>query len=719
MRITSEGLTCSQLVDCLHVRLSGRELIMKNVRTPWLVALAAGTVFAGSALAQPAVFDDLGNIDPVAGTTLTRTGLSTTTSGDTAVVWFKFTLTAPTTYANLRHLSIWNLGTGDTEFTLFDSTGAIRSVDDDDGPGVQSSISYGSGDGQFPNGGTGTPLIGNGRDLELQPGVYWLGVAHYANDATAGWTYEATTQTATGPWDLNVSAGTIAAPAPTVAFTDLGTLGASDTITRTGESMGASEVKWFKINVPGAVRSLNTFLDIDTEGSALAPTNATRLSIYTALGAYLGYTDTTDGSNSLSQLTFGDDAPVRPAVGNGLAYNGRDAATFPAGTYYIAVAAPGVAPSTTGATGASWGHTSTSTNSGTFNLRITNVPLPTPPSGTGSVTGCLRSDIGGTGNIRVNAVPGVSPTSVSLTVSVDASVLGLGTVSLFDDGTNGDDLAGDLIFNRAVTVAGPLTAGANTMPFTVTDELNRSTSANINFTVSTAPTGGESLEGAVIPSGNPGDALSSISGNFEASRATFHKIQICDPATFSASTVGGTTVDTQLFLFSEQGLGVAVNDDHVGGTTLQSTITNLFVTAPGTYYLAVVQYNRDPVSDLCANTLIFANLPFRSERAPDGPGAASPIAGWSGAPAVTPSTAAYTIALTGACVPGTVAGCDDIDFNNNDVFPEDADVIDFFNVLAGAECPACNDIDFNNNGVFPEDADVIDFFNVLAGGECP
>jgi hypothetical protein len=66
-----------------------------------------------------------------------------------------------------------------------------------------------------------------------------------------------------------------------------------------------------------------------------------------------------------------------------------------------------------------------------------------------------------------------------------------------------------------------------------------------------------------------------------------------------------------------------------------------------------------------------------------------------------------------------VAGCDDIDFNNDDVFPDDQDVVDFFNVLAGADCPACNDIDFNNNDVFPEDQDVIDFFNVLAGGQCP
>ncbi len=70
----------------------------------------------------------------------------------------------------------------------------------------------------------------------------------------------------------------------------------------------------------------------------------------------------------------------------------------------------------------------------------------------------------------------------------------------------------------------------------------------------------------------------------------------------------------------------------------------------------------------------------------------------------------------------TFCGCDDIDFNNNDAFPEDQDVIDFFNVLAGGTCSAgntCNDIDFNNNDAFPEDQDVIDFFNVLAGGNCP
>jgi hypothetical protein len=77
----------------------------------------------------------------------------------------------------------------------------------------------------------------------------------------------------------------------------------------------------------------------------------------------------------------------------------------------------------------------------------------------------------------------------------------------------------------------------------------------------------------------------------------------------------------------------------------------------------------------------------------------------------------FTYSPTGN--PCETAGCDDIDFNNDEVFPDDQDVVDFFNVLAGADCPQCNDIDFNNNDVFPEDQDVIDFFNVLAGGQCP
>ncbi len=70
-------------------------------------------------------------------------------------------------------------------------------------------------------------------------------------------------------------------------------------------------------------------------------------------------------------------------------------------------------------------------------------------------------------------------------------------------------------------------------------------------------------------------------------------------------------------------------------------------------------------------------------------------------------------------LPAGSAGCDSIDFNRNEIFPEDQDVLDFLDVLAGGVCATCADIDFNNNGIFPEDQDVLDFLNVLAGGTCP
>jgi hypothetical protein len=71
----------------------------------------------------------------------------------------------------------------------------------------------------------------------------------------------------------------------------------------------------------------------------------------------------------------------------------------------------------------------------------------------------------------------------------------------------------------------------------------------------------------------------------------------------------------------------------------------------------------------------------------------------------------------------TCSPCDDIDFNNDGLFPDDADLIDFLNVLAGAACstdpsPGCNDIDFNNDGLFPDDADLLAFLGVLAGQDC-
>ena len=114
---------------------------------------------------------------------------------------------------------------------------------------------------------------------------------------------------------------------------------------------------------------------------------------------------------------------------------------------------------------------------------------------------------------------------------------------------------------------------------------------------------------------------------------------------FSATTVGGTDLDTQLFLFDAAGLGVYGNDD--SQATRQSTLPalhELTPTAPGIYLLAITPYNRDPGS---AAGAIFGS---GGVLAPTGPGAGQPLSGWSGRIGVPGD---YRISLTGtaACAP--------------------------------------------------------------------
>ncbi len=136
-------------------------------------------------------------------------------------------------------------------------------------------------------------------------------------------------------------------------------------------------------------------------------------------------------------------------------------------------------------------------------------------------------------------------------------------------------------------------------------------------------------------------SLDAINGAFGTSDVDLYCIRILDPGRFIATTTGGTSLDTQLFLFGADGRGVSHNDDNPNGG-LQSRITGQFVQAPGIYYLAVSQYNRDPRS---GGQLIWNNTPFNVERAPDGPGAGGVLDEWFNS---TTLTGAYTIFLEGA-----------------------------------------------------------------------
>ena len=138
---------------------------------------------------------------------------------------------------------------------------------------------------------------------------------------------------------------------------------------------------------------------------------------------------------------------------------------------------------------------------------------------------------------------------------------------------------------------------------------------------------------ALIPGqavvGPPGTDVGLIHGSFlGADDVDLFQIFINRTDNFNASTVDHTSADTQLFLFDINGNGVTHNDDNVQpGIGLTSRLSGQFVPSPGIYYLAVTQYNNDPLNP--SGDLIWNNTPFRSERQPDGPGAPGPLNSWT------------------------------------------------------------------------------------------
>jgi hypothetical protein len=123
--------------------------------------------------------------------------------------------------------------------------------------------------------------------------------------------------------------------------------------------------------------------------------------------------------------------------------------------------------------------------------------------------------------------------------------------------------------------------------------------------------------------------------------------RVCvDGASFSVSSVGGTSVDTQLFLFDSSGRGVYANDD-LTDLVVQSLLPAghaLTPRAPGEYFLAVGAYNLDPLG---ADEPIFD--PGIGVVGPTGPGGGEPVSGWGGR---SGGSGPYTLTLTGAqCAP--------------------------------------------------------------------
>lgn len=109
--------------------------------------------------------------------------------------------------------------------------------------------------------------------------------------------------------------------------------------------------------------------------------------------------------------------------------------------------------------------------------------LPTDPAAAGNAS--PSSLAGGDGTLLTVAVtPGANPASTGLTVQADLGAIG-GSASqaFFDDGTNGDAVAGDLVFSWQAIVAASTPAGPVALPVAIADAEGRNAAASIALSV--------------------------------------------------------------------------------------------------------------------------------------------------------------------------------------------------------------------------------------------
>jgi|GEM_PF-3416653 len=602
-----------------------------------LLALAAGTCLSGSVLAQPAA-THLGTLG--IGSAVSET----VNLAGTAVIWYSFDLDTTISTCDLNFMDIQTRSLGapvtDTEIGLYRADGTLAGTDDDDGEGLFSALSYGTG-GDVISGTNGA--LHNGRDslrdsVILTPGRYYLAVCLFNSTFNATGFNVVGAGTAVGPAQLEMNLGTFVPPAAPSA-TDLGTLMSTDTRTEMFD-LSAGEVRWFRVVAPGAAAAMGTFFDLDTEGTLLAAANSTRLSVYNKAGR-LALTDTVDGSGNLSQMSFG--TGTRPAVGNGLAYNGRDGA-IGACEYYIAVSS---VTSVAGAT--NFAATSTSANTGSVVLNLRTGAQSTNPSGVGAANpGTVLNDGSGTTTLTVNVTPGNFPPSTGLGVTIDGVNIGQGTITLLDDGVFPDLVANDRIFTAQTTVVAGTPTGARALPFTITDLEGRTGTGTFNVTVTQPPPANDLCVNAIAlsqgltpfntanatidPNGSGADCTNR--GNTSPSIWFSYTAQLTG-STITIETCGQSTNDTVLARYTtcDDVGSVQCSDDACG---LQSRLT--FPGVAGEVHLI-------RVSAFGAGAAVAGNLNVvESGRPLSGVGAVS-------SPAPELSTVLYTVAVTTGTIP--------------------------------------------------------------------
>ena len=142
------------------------------------------------------------------------------------------------------------------------------------------------------------------------------------------------------------------------------------------------------------------------------------------------------------------------------------------------------------------------------NISLT-VQAPANPSISGLATPSTVAQ-GASVTLTGTVTPGLVPNSTGLAVTGDLSAIGgSATQQFFDDGTNGDAVAGNNVFTFQTLVPAATTTGAKSLALSVTDAQARSGSGNISLNVTTPPAGHDPSEHMVM--GNPNGATADVS----------------------------------------------------------------------------------------------------------------------------------------------------------------------------------------------------------------
>jgi hypothetical protein len=653
------------------------------------VVLCAGGV-ASLAHAQPVLTEDLGALST--GTVSREVPFSTS-----QVFWYKFTVPAipagtagpGAVYLDIRTAQPSGGTILDTEIALYNASGtyatgvAGTSSDDDDGPGNASALTYGLVCPARANAGAGTQAAGavfDGRDGGLAPGDYYLVVAPY-NATFSGTNWGVTPGSQTGPMTLEITygTGTDPVPAPTLTAGTASSVnpGSSIVVTTTAAACGTPTGVTLDASSLGAGGSIQMF-DDGTNGdgaandriwTAIIPTtNATAPGSYTLIATATNAQGSTTRNINANVVAPG--ATLTPVAGqyaeiedNNNKLTANRVPAMVVGEYI---------------TGTTTGTSTTATGNGTADYFL----ITTTPAPLGIYRHRLQitttGAVGHTGTIR-----GLSQSNGVITAGTDSEAQGSSTT------TTPARMNQWYGFGKRESIFYRVTG-------------TTSSTGTYVSTLSTEPVTPVSL------------------GNFA-------------PGEIVITTIAQShTVDTDLMVLDANLSPVPgySNDDETvaeGGTgaTAQSRLTRTY--APGTYYLALSNYNLtsnqpSPATD-DFRTPIVVDFPDVVLNSSTSTAASMQFAvidanGTQTFPAAKPG--AYDVYFATFTVGTTGPTCGTSDFNGDGDFGTDADIEAFFACLGGTCCPTCFEggSDFNGDGDFGTDQDIESFFRVLAGGNC-